>query len=54
VLPAALVWAERGFEPFGRLGRTTPPTSSASRPVSAGEGSGLTRQVRSRFPRLRR
>jgi uncharacterized protein len=54
VLPAALVWAENGFQPFGRLARTTPPTSSASRPVSAGESSGLTRQVRSRLPRLRR
>jgi hypothetical protein len=54
VLPAALVWAENGFEPFGRLTKKNPPTSSASRPVSAGEGSGLTRQVRSRLPRLRR
>jgi hypothetical protein len=52
VLPAALVWAENGFQPFGR--RTTPPTSSASRPVSAGEGTSLTRQARALLPRFRR
>jgi hydrophobe/amphiphile efflux-3 (HAE3) family protein len=44
VLPAALVWAER----------ITPATSSASRPVSPGVGTSLTRQARSLLPRLRR
>ncbi len=33
ILPAALVWAESGFAPFGRR---TPVSSSASRPVSPG------------------
>jgi hypothetical protein len=52
VLPAALVWAENGFQPFGR--RRTPLTSSASGPVSAGEGASLTRQARALLPRFRR